>query len=114
MVNYNTIVPPKTMFYLVCGGEIVPEREKQDREQRRMIYETIISQGLATKDQVVFINGRGQELNPSFRNITLSAANFKMYGPYEQYNTINGPAGFSKAPLSNDNGKNICIALFAL
>lgn len=44
------------MFYLVCGGEIVPEREKPDREQRRMIYETIISQGLAKKDQVVFIN----------------------------------------------------------
>ena len=96
---------------------MVPEREKQDREQRKMIYETIISQGLAKKDQIVFVNGRGKELNPTFKKITFPAKGFRMYGPCEQQlpalgsapgsvPTCNLPAGFSRAPSSNDNGKN--------
>ena len=102
---------------------MVPEREKQDREQRKMIYETIISQGLAKKDQIVFVNGRGQELNPTFKNITFPATGFRMYGPCEQQlppltlgsvPTHNVPAGFRRAPSSNDNGKNIQTMLSAL
>lgn len=97
---------------------MVPERERQDREQMNMIYSTIISQGLAKEDQVVFVRGRGRALNFSVMNDFL-ATGFKMYGPYSQPSqpgpyiqpcqpfVIQGPdaaATFSKAPSSNDNG----------
>jgi hypothetical protein len=58
----------------------MPEREKHDREQMNMIYNTIVSKGLAKEDQIVFVRGRGTELNSSTM-ASCTASGFKMYCP---------------------------------
>ena len=90
----------RTKFYLVCGGEVVMEREKHDREQMNMIHKTIISQGLARDDHIVFVHGRGQGLSPTCTMYnSFPAKGFKMYSPNAQ-----------SAPSSDDNG-NYFMAL---
>ena len=76
------------------------EREKHDREQMNMIHKTIISQGLARDDHIVFVHGRGQGLNPTCTmHNSFPAKGFKMYSPNAQ-----------SAPSSDDNG-NYFMAL---
>jgi hypothetical protein len=62
----------------------MPEREKHDREQMNMIYNTIVSKGLAKEDQIVFVRGRGTELNSSAKIASCTASGFKMYCPSTQ------------------------------
>lgn len=82
------------------------EREKHNREQMDMIYRTIISQGLASKDQIVFVHGRGKELNPSTFQNSYLAGNFKMYGPYTRQGRN---ANFQRAPSPNSNGNLVGV-----
>ena len=85
--------PPKTCFYLVCGGEQIPERERHDREQMNMIYKIIVDKGLAKKDSIYLISGRGR-VQGHYKISSASNEAFRMYGPE------------SVAPSQKDNGNN--------
>ncbi len=73
--------PPKTRFYLVCGGEQIPERERQDREQMNMICKVITSKGLAKKEEIYFVSGRGTQINSLVNGHYKINSDFGMYGP---------------------------------
>lgn len=74
-----------------------------------LIYDTIIKKGMATKEHIVFVYGRGQKLNNSVtRSFEATGNNFKLYGPKHQQGAFWGaPAPQQiKCPLpgNEDNG----------
>ncbi len=86
------------------------DKEKQSREQMKMVYNTIIEKGLAKEDHILVVRGRGKELvssSPSNDFVT-NGGSFKMYGPvYSQQGgfTFGGPTPSGvPLPSARDNG----------
>ena len=75
-----------------------------------LIYDTIIKKGMATKEHIVFVYGRGQKLNNSVtRSFEATGYTFKLYGPQMQQGggLFGGPAPQQKKcplPGNEDNG----------
>lgn len=96
----------------MCGGELLPELEKQSREHMNMIYNTIVKSGLAKEEHIFFVRGRGGPLNSSLKNNFEAWNNFRMYGTRNNaggggffFGPANPPSGVP-LPTKRDNGKS--------
>ena len=99
---------PRTLFYLVCGGELVHGREKQCREQMNLIYNLIVEKGMAPAKNIMFVYGRGHKLNKKVKSFECTGPMFRLYGPSNQQQgfAFNPQPAGPKCPLPGpqDNG----------